>query len=237
MLVTEMKLGKPIEILIDREGYRYRFVSKIEEIKSGCVYISPIATRTRYFTFQEEDKVEFVYRNEERMWRWTGVKGGIGMLDGEKVHCLYTNREGKSFNRRNAYRVFLGTEADMSLYYLKPDVKEMDLASGLAESRPEEELYNIVSSTCLIKDLSENGVGIFANERLDKDQELSLKISSPYGSLPVKATVIRSADERYELYRYFYGCSITGASRFLTRYIFELQREQLKKARKGRDDE
>ena len=44
MLLENIPLGRTLEIYIDREGYRYRLVSKVEEAKSNQVCVSLIAS-------------------------------------------------------------------------------------------------------------------------------------------------------------------------------------------------
>ena len=49
MLLENIPLGRTLEIYIDREGYRYRLVSKVEEAKSNQVCVSLIASNGRAF--------------------------------------------------------------------------------------------------------------------------------------------------------------------------------------------
>ena len=51
MLLENIPLGRTLEIYIDREGYRYRLVSKVEEAKSNQVCVSLIASNGRAFQF------------------------------------------------------------------------------------------------------------------------------------------------------------------------------------------
>ena len=90
----------------------------------------------------------------------------------------------------------------------------------------------------MIKDVSENGAGIYSDEELEIDDEIFFDIPSSYGNLSVKAVVVRklkmqSIDSRYDFY---YGCMLTKTDRRLLRYIFELQRELLKKQREKEEE-
>lgn len=37
MLLSEMMIGRPLEIFVTREGYHYRVVSKIEHVSGMCM--------------------------------------------------------------------------------------------------------------------------------------------------------------------------------------------------------
>ena len=65
MQLKDMKVGKSIDILINREGYNYKLVSKVEEVGVGKVYISLITARNRVFMFRSDDKVQFIYKTDE----------------------------------------------------------------------------------------------------------------------------------------------------------------------------
>ena len=56
-------------------------------------------------------------------------------------------------------------------------------------------------------------------------------IPSAYGNLSVQALIVRKnkMDSRSNRYDFYYGCVLTQSDRRLTRYIFEMQREFLKK--------
>lgn len=233
MLLTEMKAGKSVEILINRDGYKYRLVSKIEEVGKDCIFISLIATKTKIFQFEKDDKVEIIYRAEERLFKWSRIKGRMEELDGEKVHCLFGNQEGENYNRRNAYRVYVGLEVELFQYMVKPGLTPDMIIEMKSEQKElsETDIYDITKSRCLVKDISEGGIGLFANERLPLSAELAVHIPTQFGLLKLKLTVIRTTEERYELYRYFYGCNITESEKQLIKYLFHLQREYLQKAR------
>lgn len=233
MLLTEMKIGKPIELLINRDGYRYRLISKIEEVGENCIYISLIATRTKIFKFESTDQVEIIYRLDDRLWKFRKIKGKVDLLDGEKVHCLSGSLQGESYNRRNAYRVFIGEEVPVFQYTLRKDISAQEILKLKSEKEEwkEEDLYEIKKSTGMLKDLSENGIGIFSNEIFEQKTELSIQVPSKYGMLKIKAVVVRTSDEKSDLYKHFYGCNITESEKYLTKYLFELQREYLQKTR------
>ncbi|MCD7825153.1 MAG: PilZ domain-containing protein [Clostridiaceae bacterium] len=243
MLLEKIPLGRTLEIFVERDEYRYRLVSKVEDTNSQRVCVSAIASNGRFFMFQPTDKIRLIYRDQEVMWEWTNVKAGLAKLDGDPVHYFMITDPGKSFNRRNAYRVRL-LEDSMFGYYAIPgkpekyaDVPSLPPEEEGRSEQDEQELLEAVRQPHmvkgLIKDVSENGVGIYCNIRLELDDSLFFDIPSPYGNLSVKALVVRKVpmQDYANRYDYYYGCVLLRSDRRLLRYIFDLQRELIKKQR------
>lgn len=226
MRLTEMKLGKSLEIHVDREGYRYRVVSKVEDVKADRVCVTLIATRSRVFRFIDTDKIDFIYKDEDRLWKWNNVKADIINLDGEDVHCFYTEKKGVIFNRRNTYRVFLGEETTIINYI--PIIKQV------SETEDDIDLYDEEILPAFIKDISEDGMGIFVNKKLALKDFVGIEILTDVGKVICKGEVVRDSDEKEGIYKNFYGISFTESSKNIAQYIFYLQRKLLLKKRSTR---
>ena len=248
MLLENIPLGKTLEIFVDREEYRYRFVSKVEDTNEHRICVTAITSNHgRFFMFFPEDRVSIIYRDEDSMWEWNHVKPGLAKLDGYPVHFFQIVDKGSSFNRRNAYRVKLLEEVYISFYrapgklrryaevpMLPQDIKMTQEEQKAWLQRAEEP----IAVKAMIKDVSENGAGIYSDEEFEIDDEIFFDIPSSYGNLSVKAVVVRkmkmqSIDSRYDFY---YGCMLTKTDRRMLRYIFELQRELLKKQREKEEE-
>lgn len=242
MRISEMKIGKPIEIYINRDGYHYRVVSKIEDVTEDRICVTLIASRTRVFEFEPTDTVDIVYREDDRMWKWKNVAGSVVMLDDERFHAFTTKEEGESYNRRNAYRVYIGEK--LILHYLVHDVKRLkDIADMDALHSQtvfnydsgadvlKEDCFRYVDCDAFIKDISEVGAGIYANQKLEKGDEVTFEFDSDFGMISCKAAVVRRLDSYQSSFMYYYGCRFSETSRNLSKYIYEKQREQLKKSR------
>lgn len=234
MKLTELKIGKSIEIFVNREGYRYRLISKIEEVEKSYIHISLIASGNRVFQFQEEDEIEFIYRDEDRMWIFSQIKGKIVEHEGELCHALHTVRAGKSFNRRNAYRVPMNLIHEYCYYITKAGVTKAQLEEANRKGLSIEEcgLYDKVEKKCYIKDLSEEGIGIYTIEDLPLNRELTFYLPSSYGFLKCKAIILREDGDAIPKFRNHYGCVFIETDRRLSKYIFELQREYIKNVKK-----
>lgn len=250
MLLENILLGKTLEIYVDREGYLYRLVSKVEDTNERRVCVTLIAAGGRAFRFRPEDDIRIVYRDEDHMWEWTKVIGGVGKLEGSPVHYFEITNAGRSFNRRNAYRVLLGEEI-MIGYYEIPNVRKKLSALPAALEEKKEEIEDklwkgeLVSEAekaqipepqfvrGIIKDVSETGIGLYSDFEFDTEDGIFLDIPSSYGKLAARANVIRKDELRLQgdnfRYDFYYGCVFSQADKRLIKMIYEVQREMLKR--------
>lgn len=251
MLLENISLGKTLEIYVDREGYLYRLVSKVEDTNKRRVCVSLISASGRAFRFRPEDDIRIVYRDEEHMWEWTEVKGGVGKLEGSPVHYFEITNAGRSYNRRNAYRVALGEET-MIGYYQLPDIRKKLSALPAAIEEKKQELEDKIWMgepvteaekaeipepqfvRGIIKDVSETGIGIYSDFEFDTEDGVFLDIpSSSYGKLAVRANIIRKDELRLQggnfRYDFYYGCVFSQTDKRLIKMIYQMQRETLKR--------
>lgn len=242
MRISEMKPGKPLEIYITRDGYHYRVVSKIEEAGEAHVFVTLIASGKLVFEFRPTDVVDLVYREDDQVWKWKSVQGSIEQLDGEEFHCFTAAEEGETYNRRNAFRVPI--EQELMVQFLSRDPERLRMVSELEalHSRTEEfsdaeldalqeDCFCFIDCSALLKDISELGAGLYANRRLEKGDELSFVLDTEFGKICCNAVVVRHTESRHSSFKYYYGCRFLETSRNLSKFIYEKQREVLKKVR------
>lgn len=244
MILENLPLGKTLEIYIDREGYRYRLVSKVEDTSKERVCVTLIAANGRAFQFRQEDDIRIVYRDEDQIWEWPEVKGGLASLEGTPVHYFDISNPGHSFNRRNAYRVSLNEEVEVGYYissesnkkYFDSPIYEQLIGEGGSDGEqrtldPEAVVPHYVKA--MIKDVSETGIGIFTDFEFDTEDGIFLDLPTDYGLLDIKATIIRK-DEMHlrasnSRFKYYYGCVFQRTDRRLIKMIYDIQREALKR--------
>ena len=215
-----MVLGRKLEVLVEREGYQYRLVSKIEGTTEFTVAVSAIVAKGRMFHFEEGDDVTIVYRGEERMWKWDHVKPGLARLDGETVHTFSSREQGQVYNRRDSFRVSIGE----SLLMYRIFTKKNEEGETVETTRPFEGL---------LVDLSVSGAGFFTNEELDVDAMMGFDMPTHMGIMSCRGKIVRRADVYDKPFRNFYGCEFTKVRKELERYLFERQRLMLQKERGG----
>lgn len=224
MLIKDMQVGKTLEILIDREGYHYRFVSKIEGVTTNSVAVSLIAAAKRTFHFEETDDITIVYR-AERMWKWEHVKGGIAMLEGFPVHTFFSKAEGVTYNRREAFRVPIGEKLLMHYF-----VKEINPNS---EEDADAIIEKMVPFDGLLFDLSITGAGIYTNEELAAGAKITFDLATNLGVINCNGNVIRESSVYDRPFKFFYGCEFFKVNNSLERYLVERQRLILQRERGG----
>lgn len=241
MLLENLAIGRQVEIYVNRDGYCYHLTSKVEETGAKRVYITLIATNTRVFEFKPEDKVRIVYRDKDQIWEWDNVKAGTAKKYGTRMHYFDIADGGRSFNRRNAYRVNIDEEVMLGYYdqygttAKSADMQKFKLQDE-ASAPPAIMVPNFVKG--VVRDISETGVGICSNYEFGIDDAMFFSISSNYGKLPAKAKVVRKVETNPSKHKYsnYYGCVLLQTDNKLSRHIADIQREAIK-AKKQKEEE
>lgn len=236
MLLESIPLGRTIEIYVDREGYRYRLTSKVEYADEKKVCVTLIASHGRAFKFMPDDNIGIMYRDHDILWEWEKCKAGIAKMEGVLIHYFEIADKGRSFNRRNAYRVTLDVETMFGFY--------MNETTGLRVSKipyPDEDDPDFSSYKTpvpefiqgMVRDVSETGVNICLNLSANIDDAMFFDIPSPLGNLKSKAQIVRKSEitTKGSKYAYSYGCVFQQTDKRLIKYIYDIQREMLKKQR------
>ena len=240
MLLENIAIGRTIEIFVDREGYCYRLTSKVEAVNSKRVCVTYIAANGRAFSFDPDDNVKIVYRDSEQMWEWDNVRAGAGKLNNEAVHFFDIRDGGKSFNRRNAYRVAIEQQVMVGYY----DQFGTTAKSSMMQVIPPKEGIIIPTEMTIpkfekgmVRDISETGVGVCTNFEFRIDDGLFFRLKSPYGNINIRAQVVRKTELRASKNKYinYYGCVITESESKLAKYIFEIQRQNIRE-KKGSEE-
>jgi hypothetical protein len=241
MLLGELKIGKQLEIFIKRDGYSYRIKSKIEDAMNGRVCVSLIASGNHVFEFLKTDVVDIVYQNDDRMWKWSNVKGGFADVKGEMFHCFEAREDGELYNRRNAFRVNMNQLITIQYKDMQKQENEeedgnySELAKrlGLDITSALEACYNIKDYEVLVRDISEDGFGFFSNELFTINDEIAFEFDSIVGTIRCEGAIVRFFESRQGIYQYYYGCRFTETNRTLIKYVYEMQRQEIKRLKEG----
>ncbi len=242
MLLENLALGRMIEIFVNREGYRYTLRSKVEDTSKKRLCVTLIAANNRVFKFRPTDEIKIVYRDSEQMWEWNNVKAGVIAVNGVQRHYFDIVDKGKSFNRRNAYRVSINEDVMLGYYDQYGTTAK---SSEMQRLLPGDEIYAPASLTIpkfvkgYVRDVSETGVGICSNYEFSIDDAMFLNISSPYGRLTVRAQVVRRTEMHAarNKFAYYYGCVILQTDNKLIKYIYDIQREAIKEQKEQKEQE
>lgn len=235
MRLENLRVGKSIDIFVEREGYRYRLGSKIEGCDSGKIYISLITSGNRIFQFMDSDNIQIIYRDGGRMWQWDKVKGMVALYDKTKVHCLTSGENATSFNRRGAYRVDMAEE--IIIYRFQESgqeaAKDENGQTEIDEYGNEKGSVTVEEMEGCLKDLSESGAGFYTNGLLKEGDTVGFPLYTDFGIMYFKGTIVRHTENRTGKYMEFYGCCFERSHHNLARYLFSIQRERLRRQRQG----
>lgn len=232
MRLENLKPGKGVEVTVTRDEYCYHLKTTVEISKIGRVFVTLIASGARAFPFQPKDRVDIMYRDGDRMWIWKQVEASQEVVEGEKLHCFKSLKEGESFNRRDSYRVQLNEKIIFKQFIYTEELKEEEDALAVID-----EYGNDLNQTKeeefkgMLKDISETGAGFFTDHNLKIGDSVGFSLVTSYGTMHLKGEVVRHVPSRHGRYREFYGAIFKRTDKKLAKYLFDQQRLLLKKIR------
>ncbi len=240
MRPDELKLGAPLEIYINRDGYNYRVISKIEDATPDRIGVTLIASRTRVFQFLDTDVIDLVYRQDDKMWKWKNVKGFVIELEGSKLHAFAIEKEGEPFNRRNAFR--LSFNEKIIIHHRVRDAIRLKRMRDMGALRSQmvlnydktldavkEDCYRWMDCDSFMRDISEYGAGFYCDDELEKGDEISFEFDSEFGMISCEGIIVRVKEDVKGYFDNYYGCRFTDTSKNLVKYLYETQRKRIKK--------
>ena len=205
MNTDDMSKGASVEIDVRLMGKTLNFKSDIALIIKDSILIRGIRVDNRTVGFTDKCTVDFMYKEDGKLYKWDDVQVKLVRYDGEIYHMVRIAGDGKVHNRREAYRQYIGE--DMPIY--------INTASGTS------------AIDVLVKDISETGVGFITKEELEIDRTFRLKIRENQYMLTLSGIIIRK-EELSNLNSNLYGCKFIEKDNALVKYIARKQGEQLK---------
>lgn len=233
MKLNDIKVDSFVDIMIKRKGYNYRIVSEVTYVDENCIGVTPIASTQRLFKFREDDRVDVIYREKERYWRWENVNAGIATReDGSQMHVFSVNKKGASYNRRTQFRLDAGFEVSMKYEVPRAVDKavkqhrtpELDLENAINSL---DDNYEEVECRAYLKDMSEGGASIDADVKLKKGDFISFTIDSEMGEVFLRGVIVRASEDKHGYFDYNYGCSFIETSKNYINYFYSQQRRLL----------
>ena len=206
MLISEIPVGANIEIEVRYSGRSMSFNSEVLFLHNDSIFINPIIVNERTIGFNDKCRINLIVKIEGKVFLWENVEIKLVRYDGNIYHRISIQGEGKPYNRREAYRMYIGE--DMPVY--------INTATGPY-------LINV-----LVKDISETGVGFITNEDLDIDRMIRLKIKDFNNIIALTGVIVRK-EYLPHLDSYLYGCKFNEKNDKLGKFIARKQGEQLRK--------
>ncbi|MCQ2507050.1 MAG: PilZ domain-containing protein [Lachnospiraceae bacterium] len=218
MLLYEFVPGNKVILFITRNGKRYQITSKIvDSERKKKVYIILIAQGSQAFHFLPTDKVEVIYTYKTRMWLFQNVIGNVEFVNNQMVHSLTFPTPPKIYNRRQVFRVPLSLELMLHRYVQRENAQFYALIG-----EPSTVVKKFLG---VVKDISENGVGILAHEDLDIGETVGFVIPNRGNDLDIKFEIIRKGANTEGRFKRAYGGIITESNyEDLKKFVLEEQR-------------
>ena len=234
MKLEDIRIGSLIEIIISRNGSSYKTVSKIEYVDEKFIGVSPIASTHGLFRFAEDDEIDLIYREDEKYWKWEGVKAGTARRrDGSRLHIFAAFGKAAPVNRRTQFRFEIarpkevngdssdaGSEED-SLNDMTPTLELDRLFMQIDEQ------YEQIECRGYLKDLSEGGASVESDTRLDRGMFINFTIDSEIGTVYLRGVIIRVIEDKHGYFDYTYGVSFVETSKNYMQFFYLQQRKQL----------
>lgn len=205
MHIDEISPGGAIEVEVKCNGKTMNFRSDIILIKNHSILITSIKVNDQTIGFSEKYQINFLYKTDGRLYIWENVAVKLVRYDGGIYHKIDLFGDGKPYNRRDAYRLYIGE--DMPLY--------VNTASGPT------------ALSVLVKDISETGVGFISKEDIDIDRTIRLKLKDNSSMISLSGVVVRK-EFLSNLGAFLYGCKFNEKNSKLGKFIALKQAEQLR---------
>jgi c-di-GMP-binding flagellar brake protein YcgR len=206
MRIDELTKGGNIELEVKCVDRNISFRSEIVMIKNNSVLISPIKVNEQTIGFSDKCQLNFLYKIDGKVFLWERVSVKYVKYDGGIYHKIDLSGEGKPYNRRDAYRMFIGE--DMPLY--------VNTANGPT------------ALSVLVKDISETGVAFITKDDIDVERTIRLKLKDNNSTISLSGIIVRK-EYLEHLSSFLYGCKFNEKNSRLGKYIAKKQYELLRK--------
>jgi hypothetical protein len=204
--IDSIAKGGLMEVEVRCNGKTVNFKSEVAHIVDTSILIAPIKVNEQTIGFSDSCQINFLYVHEGKLYLWENATVRLVKYDGAIYHKIDIFGDGKPFNRRDSYRMYVGE--DMPVY--------VNTASGPT------------AISVLVKDISETGVGFITNEDFDIDRTIRLKLKDNNAIINLSGIIVRK-EYLSNLGSYLYGCRFNERNDKLSRYIAKRQGEALRK--------
>lgn len=206
MNIDSIKQGGLVELEVRINGKTMSFRSEISQIFNNSILVAPIKVNEQTIGFSDNCKINFLYVSEGKLYQWESAVITLVRYDGDIYHKIDITGEGKPFNRRASYRMYIGE--DMPIY--------VNAATGP------------VALSVLVKDISETGVGFITAEDIDIDRTIRLKLKDNNTVINLSGVIVRK-EYLENLGSFLYGSRFTEKNSKLGKFIASRQSDMLRK--------
>ncbi len=206
MQIEEITKSSNIELEVKYSGHTMSFRSSVIDVINNSILVSTIKVNDQTIGFSDKCRLNFLYKTDGKVYIWENVNVKLVKYDGGICHKIDLFTEGKPYNRRDSFRMYIGE--DMPLY--------VNSATGPT------------AISVLVKDISETGVGFIAKDEIDIDRTIRIKLKDNATIINLSGVIVRR-DFLQNLNAFLYGCKFNEKNDKLGKYIAKKQGEQLRK--------
>lgn len=203
--IDSISRGGLMEVEVRCNGKTMNFKSEVSDIVNNSILIAPIKVNEQTIGFSDICQVNFLYILEGKLHLWENVMIRLVRYDGGIYHKIDIIGDGKPFNRRDSFRMYVGE--DMPVY--------VNTASGP------------MALSVLVKDISETGVGFITKDDIDIDRTIRLKLKDNNTIISLSGVIVRK-EFLANLGSFLYGCRFNEKNDKLGKYIAKKQAEVLR---------
>jgi len=204
--IEEISIGGAVELDVRCNGKFMNFRSDIVVVKEKSILVNSIKVGEQTIGFTDLCYINFLFKQEGKVFIWENVSVSLIKINGVVYHKIDLLGDGMQYNRRNAYRLYIGEE--MPIY--------INTVSGLS------------ALSVLIKDISETGIGFIFKEELSTDRTFRFKFKDDKRVMDLSGMIIRK-EYLDHLKSFLYGGKFIEKNAILSNYIVNKQSEELKR--------
>lgn len=205
MNLSDMSKGASVELVVKCNGKTMNFTSEIALVKDNYILIAGIKVNNQTVGFSDKCSIDFLYKIDGRVFIWEKVIVKLVKYDDDIFNKIDLLGDGKPYNRREAYRMYLGE--DMAIYVNAPT--------------------GPTALSVLVKDISESGVCFITKDDLDINRTFRLRLKDNDTIISLSGVIIRK-EALPHLSANLYGCKFSEKNSMLVKFIAKRQGDQLK---------
>lgn len=213
MYLYEIDKESKIQILVNIGMQVLEFESQVLDITQGGILAEPVMKDDKILGFSTKGliiRLLIINQSDQKVYEFNNVAiQNIKTPEEQLFHKIICRFPGKTVNRRNGCRVWLGID-------------------GVAQIGTNKTPYDV-----MVKDISVNGISFVCPGNIQVEMgtivHLAFFDDSTQTNFSLGAIVVRS--EEMDQYKIVYGCKLNQESNAISKYVNEKQREKLRATR------
>ena len=204
MTASDFSKEDMVTLLVNVGGTKKEVQTKVEEVKADILYLEPFYVNGKTVGFGKDCFVSLVGNFDNQLFLWKLLGLPLVKRHGRLCYQARLVGAGEHFNRRGAFRVFIG---------------ENMLVNIFKDGKPQQ--FEV-----LVKDLSATGICFI--DKNDFEVSKNMRVTIPLNendSISVGGSIIRKVEDQNKGV-FQYGCKFIDHSNKLNEYLMNLQREK-----------